>query len=279
MILRCGDHALDLRRPRLLGVLNVTPDSFSDGGAFLDPGRALAHAERLVEEGAAAIDVGGESTRPGAAEVGVEQELARVLPVVERLVRSLAVPVSIDTRKPEVMRAAVGAGAALINSVDALSTDGAMEAAASLGVPVCLMHMQGEPRTMQHAPQYADVVEEVRDFLIARRAAALAAGIAADAIVLDPGFGFGKTLAHNLALFAALPRIVALGAPVLVGLSRKRMIGELTGREPPERAVGSAVAAALAAAAGARLLRVHDVAATRDALAVHAALGQMGPVG
>ncbi len=273
MILRCGKHVLDLRQPRIVGVLNVTPDSFSDGGRYLDAAAALAQARRLVAEGADMIEVGGESTRPGAAPVSAEEESARVLPVLRQLARELDVPIAIDTSQAEVMRAAVEAGATLINDVRALQQEGALRAAAELGVPVGLMHMQGEPRTMQHAPQYEDVVAEVAAFLGERRAAALAAGVAADSIVLDPGFGFGKTQAHNLALFAALPHFAALGAPLLVGLSRKRMIGELTGREPAERAVGSAVAAAMAAARGARLLRVHDVAATRDALTVMRELG------
>jgi dihydropteroate synthase len=273
MILRCGAHRLDLRQPRIVGVLNVTPDSFSDGGRHADPAAALAHARRMAAEGADLIEVGGESTRPGAEAVSAADQAARVLPVVERLCAELDLPIAVDTSQPEVMQAAVAKGATLINDVRAFRLPGALEVAASLQVPICLMHMQGEPRTMQHAPHYADVVGEVESFLVERRAAAVAAGVAHDAIVLDPGFGFGKTQAHNLALFAALPRFAALGAPLLVGLSRKRMIGELTGREPGERAVGSAVAAALAAARGARLLRVHDVAATRDALTVMRELG------
>lgn len=273
MILRCGRHALDLRQPRIVGVLNVTPDSFSDGGRFANLAAALVHARRLVAEGADMIEVGGESTRPGAVAVSPADEAARVLPVIERLCAELDLPIAIDSSQPEVMRAAVSAGATFINDVRALRQEGALRAAAELGVPVCLMHMQGEPRTMQHAPQYEDVVAEVEGFLGERRAAAEAAGVPRAAIVLDPGFGFGKTQAHNLALFAALPRFAELGAPLLIGLSRKRMIGELTGREPAERAVGSAVAAAMAAARGARLLRVHDVAATRDALTVMRELG------
>jgi dihydropteroate synthase len=268
MDLRCGKHDLDLRTPRIVGVLNVTPDSFSDGGRYLAVADALAHARRLVAEGADLIEVGGESTRPGAVPLPAAEEAARVLPVVTALARELAVPIAIDTSQPEVMRAAVAEGATLINDVRAFQEAGALEAAASLGVPVCVMHMQGEPRTMQHAPQYGDVVAEVEAFLVARRAAAVAAGVDAAQILFDPGFGFGKDRAHNLALFAALPRLAQLGAPLMVGLSRKRLIGELTGREPGDRAVGSAVAAALAAARGARLLRVHDVAATKDALAV-----------
>ena len=273
MNLRCGNLVLDLRQPRIIGVLNVTPDSFSDGGRFADQVAALAQARRLAAEGADMIEVGGESTRPGAATVSPADEAARVLPVIARLRAELDLPIAIDTSQPEVMRAAVAAGATFINDVRALRLPGALAAAVELGVPVCLMHMQGEPRTMQHTPHYDDVVGEVAGFLGERRAAAEAAGVAREMIVLDPGFGFGKTQAHNLALFAALPRFAALGAPLLVGLSRKRMIGELTGREPAERAVGSAVAAAMAAARGARLLRVHDVAATRDALTVMRELG------
>lgn len=268
MFLELGSHRLDLTTPQLMGVLNITPDSFSDGGVHLDPEAALARARVMVGEGAGLIDVGGESTRPGADRVDERTEIDRVVPVIARLSRELAVPVSIDTSKPAVMQAAVAAGATLINDVRGLCTPDALETAAALGVSVCLMHMQGEPASMQDAPQYADVVGQVEAWLLERVRAARAAGIPAGRIVLDPGFGFGKTLAHNLALFAALPRLAAHGYPVLAGVSRKRMIGELTGQPVGARVVGSAVAAALAAARGARILRVHDVAATRDALAV-----------
>jgi len=274
MRLVLGAHTLDLATPRIMGVLNLTPDSFSDGGRHQALDAALARARRMVAEGADLIDVGGESTRPGAVPVGADAELARVVPVIAALVAELPVPVSIDTTKPEVMRAAVAAGATMINSVDALRAPGALAAAVALGVPVCLMHMQGEPRTMQREPDYGDVVAEVRGFLAARIAAALAAGVARAALLVDPGFGFGKTLAHNLALFDALPELAALGPPLLVGVSRKAMVGALTGRPVEERAVGSAVAAAFAVRRGARLVRVHDVAATRDALAIAAALGR-----
>jgi len=272
MRLVLGAHALDLATPRIMGVLNITPDSFSDGGRFLAPDAALAEARALVAAGADLIDVGGESTRPGAAPVAIDEELRRVVPIVARLAAELGVPVSIDTTKPEVMRAAVEAGATLINSIDALRAPGALAAAAACGVPVCLMHMQGEPRTMQDDPRYGDVVGEVAAFLRERVEAAVEAGIAADAIVLDPGLGFGKTLEHNLELLRGLPRLAELGRPLLVGASRKRLIGELTGRPVEGRAVGSAVVAAFAVARGAQLVRAHDVAATRDALGVAVAL-------
>jgi dihydropteroate synthase len=267
--LDCAGRRLGLDVPRVMGIVNVTPDSFSDGGRHFDAGAAVAHGLRLVEEGADVLDVGGESTRPGAGEVPLEEELRRVLPVIERLAAEVAVPVSVDTSKPEVMRAAVQAGAGMVNDVYALRRQGALDAAASLGVPVVLMHMRGEPRSMQEAPAYDDVVGEVHRFLAERMFAAEMAGIARQHIVVDPGFGFGKTTAHNLALLAALERFTELGVPVLAGLSRKRTIGELTGRDAPDARVHGSVAAHLVAAQrGARLLRVHDVAATVDALKV-----------
>ncbi len=267
-ILDCNGRTLALDRPRLCGIVNVTPDSFSDGGRFLDPGQAIEHGLRLVAEGADLLDVGGESTRPGAAEVSVEEEIARVVPVVAALAKQVQVPISIDTSKPEVMRAAVGAGAGLINDVCALRREGALDAAAALGVPVCLMHMQGEPRTMQDDPQYDDVVGEVHRFLAERLFACQMAGIDKKKILVDPGFGFGKALEHNLALLRALERFAEL-APVMAGLSRKSMIATLTGRkDPAERAAGSAAAALIAVQRGAAIVRVHDVAPTRDALAV-----------
>ncbi|MEG3792279.1 dihydropteroate synthase [Lysobacter sp. CCNWLW3] len=267
--LDCNGRALKLDRPRVMGIVNVTPDSFSDGGAHDEPEAAVAHGLRLAEEGADVLDIGGESTRPGAEEVPVEEELRRVVPVIERLARQTRLPISVDTSKPEVMRAAVEAGAGLINDVYALRREGALEAAAALGVPVVLMHMQGEPRSMQAAPQYDDVVAEVHRFLAERIFAAEMAGIAKKRIVVDPGFGFGKTLAHNLILLAQLERYAELGVPVLAGLSRKKSIGELTGREDAsERVHGSVAAHLIAAQRGARLLRVHDVAATVDALKV-----------
>ncbi len=263
---------IDLSAPRIMGILNVTPDSFSDGGCFDRLDAALAHAEAMVEAGADLLDVGGESTRPGARPVSEAEELERVIPVIEALAARFDVPVSIDTSKPVVMREAVAAGAAMINDVNALRAEGALATAAAAGVPVCLMHMQGEPRTMQQAPHYDDVVTEVRDFLLARARACEAAGIARDAIVLDPGFGFGKTLAHNLALLRHLPVLCDTGYPVLAGISRKSMIGALTGREVDARLAGSLAAALLALEGGARILRVHDVAETRDVLRVWAAV-------
>jgi dihydropteroate synthase len=272
MQLTCGQHVLDLSQPVVMGVLNVTPDSFSDGGRFLDPAAAVERALRMVEEGAAIVDVGGESTRPGAAAVSVDVELQRVLPVVERLAARLPVPVSVDSSKPEVMRAVIAAGAAMINDVNSLRAPGALEAVAGSRAAACLMHMQGEPRTMQQAPTYGDVAREVRDFLRQRAAASTAAGIARDRLLLDPGFGFGKTLAHNLALLAQLDLLVAEGLPVLVGLSRKSLIVQITGRPPGQRLSGSLALAALAVMDGAHIVRAHDVAPTVDAIKIAAAL-------
>lgn len=267
--LDCGGRSLRLDRPRVMGIVNVTPDSFSDGGDHFDAGAAIAHGLALAAEGADILDVGGESTRPGAQAVSVEEELRRTIPVVEALSRQLAIPVGIDTSKPEVMRAAVAAGAGMINDVFALRREGALDAAAALGVPVVLMHMQGEPRGMQANPEYDDVVGEVHRFLAERVFAAEMAGIPRTRIVVDPGFGFGKTREHNLHLLAQLQRFTELGVPVLAGLSRKRTIGELTGRADPRARVHGSVAAHLVAAQrGAMLLRVHDVAATVDALKV-----------
>ena len=271
--LDCAGRILKLDRPRVLGIVNVTPDSFSDGGEHATLEAAVAHGLRLVEEGADALDIGGESTRPGADDVSVEEELRRVIPVIEALVKQVAVPISIDTSRPEVMRAAVKVGASMINDVYALRRDGAVEAVAELGVPVILMHMQGEPRSMQDAPQYDDVVGEVHSFLAQRIFSAEMAGIAKKNIVVDPGFGFGKTLTHNLALLAQLERFTELGVPVLAGLSRKKSIGELTGRDDPhDRVHGSVAAHLIAAQRGARLLRVHDVAATVDAVKIWVAV-------
>ncbi len=259
--------ALAERRPLLMGIVNVTPDSFHDGGRFANASAAIAHAHRLIDEGADIVDIGGESTRPGATPVNADEELARIAPVLEA-VRGVGVPVSVDTRQPGVMRAALAAGAAMINDVQALRAEGAIDAVARSHASVCLMHMQGEPRTMQLAPRYADVVAEVTAFLQARIAACAAAGIDRSRIVIDPGFGFGKRFEDNLALLQALSRLVEL-APVLVGVSRKSMIGVMTGRSGSEdRLAGSVTAALWAAQHGAAILRVHDVAATRDALAV-----------
>jgi len=272
MHLQCGNRRLTLDEPVVMGVVNVTPDSFADGGRYLDPGRAIAQAERLVAEGAAIVDIGGESTRPGARPVSAVEEAARVVPVVAALVPRLGVPVSVDTRRAGVMRAVIDAGATMINDVTALADPGAMEICAASGVAVCLMHMRGEPATMQVAPAYADVVREVGEFLAERVRACRAAGIDAGRIAVDPGFGFGKTLEHNLDLLAALPELERTGFPVLVGLSRKSMIGTLTGRPVDERLCGSVALAALAVMNGARIVRAHDVAPTLDAVKVAAAL-------
>jgi dihydropteroate synthase len=255
-----------------MGVINVTPDSFSDGGRFFDTEAAVRHGLTLAAEGAAFIDVGGESTRPGAEPVGVEEELRRVIPVIEGLHRATGAVISIDTSKPEVMRAAAAAGAGLINDVRALREPGALEAAQSSGCAVCLMHMQGDPRTMQSAPSYRDVVGEVRAFLDERARACRAAGFPADRLVLDPGFGFGKTLEHNLTLLRHLRELGSGGLPVMVGLSRKSVVGKLTGRPEGERLLGSVVLAVLAVLGGARIVRAHDGAATVEALKLVAAV-------
>lgn len=268
MLIDCAGKTLDLSRPAVMGVLNVTPDSFSDGGLYSNPADALRRAEAMTAEGAAIIDVGGESTRPGAPPVSVQEELDRVLPVVERLVRELPIPVSVDTSKPEVMRDAIGVGAGLINDVRALRLPGALETAAANGVPVCLMHMRGEPATMQQEPVYADVVAEVRAFLVERVHACEAAGIAGDRILVDPGFGFGKTLVHNLSLLRHLDRFAGLAAGVVVGFSRKSMIGLLSNTPVGERLSGSLAAAVIAAWQGARLIRAHDVREAVQALRV-----------
>ncbi len=268
MILDCNGRSLDLTRPRVMGILNVTPDSFSDGGRFLGPEAALRRALELQREGADLIDVGGESTRPGAPPVSEAEELDRVIPVIERLKDAVEVPISVDTSKPVVMREAVAAGAGLINDVNALRAEGALETAAALQVPVCLMHMQGTPRTMQQAPGYRNVVAEVKDFHQARMAACQEAGIPPERILLDPGFGFGKRLEHNLALLRELRSLTDLGRPLLVGISRKSMLGAITGREVEDRLAAGLAAAVLALERGASLLRVHDVAATVDAVKV-----------
>ncbi len=267
--LDCAGRILKLDRPRVMGIVNVTPDSFSDGGAHDTLEAAVAHGLKLAEEGADILDIGGESTRPGAAEVPVEEELRRVVPVIERLAKETSLPISIDTFKPEVMRAAVQAGAGMINDIHGLRRDGALEAAAALGVPVVLMHMQGEPRSMQDAPHYDDVVGDVHRFLAERIFAAEMAGIAKKNLIVDPGFGFGKNTQHNLALLAQLERFTEMGVPVLAGLSRKRTLGELTGRDVASDRVAASVAAHLIAAQrGAAIVRVHDVAPTVDALKV-----------
>lgn len=277
MILRCGSHTLDLTAPVVMGILNVTPDSFSDGGKFIARPRAVEHALAMIAAGAGLIDVGGESTRPGAAAVSEEEEIRRVVPIVEALSRHApAIPISVDTSKAAVIRASVQAGAAMINDVRALRDDGALQAVAQSSAAVCLMHMQGEPRTMQSDPRYADVVAEVRDFLAERIAACEAAGIARDRIVADPGIGFGKRLEHNLKLLAALPELATLRVPLLVGVSRKSMFTTLLGRPAEERMAGGLAVAVTSMLAGARLLRVHDVAETVDAVKVVTALKRAG---
>ena len=272
VLLRCADRTLDLTQPVVMGVLNVTPDSFSDGGRFASVDAAVQAGLRMAAEGAALIDVGGESTRPGAQPVSLKDELQRVLPVIERLRAGTTAVISVDTSKPEVMRAAAAGGAGFINDVRALRGPGALEAASASGCAVCLMHMQGEPGTMQVAPHYSDVVDEVRSFLTARVAACRSAGIEADRLTVDPGFGFGKNLEHNLTLLRHLAELAVDGTPLLVGLSRKSTVGTLTGRPPGERIYGSVALAVLAALKGARIVRAHDVAATVDALKVTAAV-------
>ncbi len=266
-IIDCAGKELDLSRPRVMGILNVTPDSFSDGGDFVSPQVAIERARLMVEEGADIIDIGGESTRPGARPVSEQEELERVIPVIQAIASELPVPVSIDTSKPGVMREAVSAGAGMINDVMALRTSGALEAARDAGVPVCLMHMQGEPRTMQQDPEYGDVVEDLLQFFRERMQACSEAGIPRERLLLDPGFGFGKRLEHNVALLARLERFSELGLPLLVGISRKSMIGALLGDAPVnERLHGSVAAALLAVERGAAIVRVHDVKPTVDAL-------------
>ena len=262
MRLRCGRFELALDRPLVMGVVNVTPDSFSDGGRFADAEAAISHARAMIDEGVDLVDVGGESSRPGAAPVPEAEELRRVLPVVSAL---RGFPVCVDTRHPGVMRAALDAGASMINDIEALQAPGALEAVAAADCAVCLMHKKGDPATMQDDPQYADVVSEVREFLASRIAACERAGVARERIVADPGFGFGKTVEHNLTLLKRLPELAALGVPLLAGWSRKSSLGRITGRDTGERLAGSLAAALLALLGGARILRVHDVKETRDA--------------
>jgi dihydropteroate synthase len=271
---RCRHRTIDLGRPVVMGILNVTPDSFSDGSRYATVDAALERARRIAEEGAAIIDVGGESTRPGAQAVDEEVEIGRVVPVIEGIAAASNIAISIDTSKPRVMAAAVAAGACIVNDVYALRAPGARSWAAVSEVGVCLMHMQGEPRSMQDNPHYADVVTEVCEFLVSQRQACLQAGIARDAIVLDPGVGFGKGLAHNLSLLKDLPRIADLGAPVLIGVSRKSFIGRILGRAVDERLYGGLGLAALAVLKGARIVRTHDVSATRDAIGMVSAVLQ-----
>lgn len=270
--LPCGNRVLDLGRPHVMGILNVTPDSFSDGGRFSQRDAALRHASAMVASGATLIDVGGESTRPGARPVSPTEELERVAPVVEAIARELDVIISLDTSTPAVMREGARLGAGLINDVRALRRDGALDAAADTGLPVCLMHMRGEPGNMQDAPAYDDVLREVGDFLLERMRACSEAGIPEERIVLDPGFGFAKSLQHNLVLFRHLAELGRLGRPLLVGVSRKSMIGQVLGRDVDQRLYGSLGLAALAVSKGACILRVHDVAETVDVIRMIAAV-------
>lgn len=277
--LDCAGRALDLSRPQVMGVINTTPDSFSDGGTLyagsgLDLDLAMQRARDMVHEGASILDIGGESTRPGAAPVTEAEEMDRVLPVVERIAAELDVVISVDTSTPALMTEAAAHGAGLLNDVRALTREGALAAAAATGLPVCLMHMQGEPGSMQDSPTYVDVVEEVADYLASRAAACVENGITTRRILVDPGFGFGKTVAHNMALLAGLSRLRERGWPVLVGLSRKSMIGKLIGRDVDERLPASLALAVIAVERGARIVRTHDVRATADALAMWSALGE-----
>jgi dihydropteroate synthase len=267
MLLHCGKFHLDLSRPLVMGIVNVTPDSFSDGGQHLQRNAAAAHAQQLIAEGADIIDIGGESTRPGAQPVGIQEELDRVMPIIESL-RGAPAPISIDTCKPQVMQAAIAAGVQMVNDINALRDAAAMNAVAAANVAVCLMHKQGDPQTMQAQPHYQNVVAEVCEFLRGRIAAAEASGIGHERIVVDPGFGFGKTLEHNLALLRELEKLAGLGVPVLVGLSRKSMLGALTGQDVGQRMPASIAAALLAVQHGAHIVRVHDVRATVDALKI-----------
>lgn len=276
MWLNIGETCLDLSLPQVMGVLNVTDDSFSDGGRFLDREVAIAHAAAMVRDGASIIDIGGESTRPGASEVSVQEELDRVMPVIEAVAANHRVAISVDTSKPAVMSEAVKAGAGMINDVRAFQTDGALRALSQSNCAICLMHMLGEPRTMQDKPQYEDVIEDVRTFLAARVAACKKAGIEENRIVVDPGFGFGKTDRHNLQLLAGLDALQVLGRPLLVGLSRKRTLGKLTNRSPDNRMPAGLAAAIMAFERGASIVRTHDVAATVDALTVAAAVRSAG---
>ncbi len=270
--LQCGKYSLKLDTPKIMAIINITPDSFSDGGQLASVQQAIEFALRAIEQGAHILDIGGESTRPNAEPVSLDEELSRVIPVIDALAKQVDVPISIDTSKAEVMRAAVAAGATFINDVFALRRDGALEAAAELGVPICLMHMLGSPKTMQSEVHYDDVLVKIRQFLTERIFACEMAGIAKKNIVIDPGFGFGKQLEHNLALLANLDYFTQLGVPVLAGVSRKSMIGQITGRPLKQRVMGSAAAAMIAVQNGARIIRVHDVAETKDALAVLAAV-------
>jgi dihydropteroate synthase len=272
MIFHCGTFQLDLTTPRVMGIVNVTPDSFSDGGQFSQTTKAIDHALKLVEEGADILDIGGESTRPNATPVSLQEELDRVIPVIGALAKQVSIPISIDTYKPQVMQAAIHAGASIVNDVRALQEEGALHVVAKSNVGVCLMHMQGTPQTMQQNPHYNDVVNDVKSFLKARLQASIGAGIRASNILLDPGFGFGKTREHNITLLQYLESFADLGQPLLVGLSRKSVLGQVTGNDVDARLYASIAASVIAAQKGAKILRVHDVKATIEALKVVAAI-------
>jgi dihydropteroate synthase len=266
MLWRCRDRTLDLSRPVVMGVLNVTPDSFSDGGRYANHDSAFERAVQIAAEGAAIVDIGGESTRPGAERIPADEQIARVVPVIQRIRANLDIPISIDTSDPEVMRAAVEAGACVVNDVSALRLPGAREFCARSGVGVCLMHMKGEPRSMQDAPSYGDVLTEVSTFLVEQRNACVAAGVARESIVVDPGLGFGKSFAHNMTLLKEIRALAGLGSALLIGVSRKSFIGRLLGREVENRLYGGLGLAALAVSQGARIIRAHDIAPTVDAI-------------
>jgi dihydropteroate synthase len=274
MIFNCGKFQLDLSTPKVMGIVNVTPDSFSDGGKFAATNLAIEHALKLAAEGADILDIGGESTRPNATPVGLQEELDRVIPVIEALAKQINIPISIDTYKPQVMQAAINVGASMVNDVRALQEHGALEVVASSNVGVCLMHMQGTPQTMQVDPQYDDVVNDVKAFLAARLQASIGAGVSASRILLDPGFGFGKTREHNISLLQNLESFAALGQPLLVGLSRKSVLGQVTGNDVDARLYASIAASVIAAQKGAKILRVHDVKATVEALKVVEAVNE-----
>ena len=268
MIFFCGKYQLDLSTSRVMGILNVTPDSFSDGGRYVSTNKAVEHAVQLIEEGADILDIGGESTRPGATPVSLDEELSRVIPVIEALVKIVKVPLSIDTYKPEVMHAAISAGVDIVNDINALQAPTALDVVSASNVGVCLMHMQGTPQTMQLDPQYDDVLAEVNAFLTARLQATIAAGINKNRILLDPGFGFGKRTVHNITLLQHLRHIASIGQPLLVGLSRKSVLGQMLGDNKTDRVSASIATSVIAAMKGANILRVHDVKATVDALKV-----------
>ncbi len=268
MIFFCGKYQLDLTNPQVMGIVNVTPDSFSDGGRYISTNKAIEHALHVVDEGANILDIGGESTRPGATPVGLDEELSRVIPVIEGLVRVVKIPLSIDTYKPQVMQAAIAAGVSIVNDIKALQEPNALEVMSMSDVGVCLMHMQGNPQTMQTAPQYDDVISDVKTFLMARLQAAIAAGIDKKRILLDPGFGFGKRTAHNITLLKQLASISDIGLPLLVGLSRKSVLGQVLGDNQTDRVSASIAASVIAVINGANVLRVHDVKATVDALRI-----------